>query len=253
MKGLLWKNLWQTAVAVGFLLLVWLIAYFAKGNELVVPSFSACLRETGRLLGESAFWLGFLRSLLRAVVAFLLSFACALAFACLAYAFASFARLFAPIVSAMRSLPVLAILLILLSLFDAGKAPVAVAFLSLFPMLYTGILAAVSGVDEELIEMARAYGASHFKRATKVYLPLSAPAILRECGSAISFSLKLVVSAEVLANTAKSLGGMMQEARIYGEMPSLFALVGVTFLTGLLLETFFSVLTYFVEKRVKGE
>ncbi len=248
---MIWKNLWQTAAAIAFLLLAWGVAYLVAGNELLVPKGSAVLKELNALLSSGRFWRGFGYTLLRAAAAFGFSLAIALAFAVLAYTFPAVEGLLAPILAVFRSLPVLAVLLILLSFFSASAAPVAVAFLSLFPMLYTGILAAISGVDKELIQTAYSYGASPWKRATKVYLPLAAPAILRECGGALSFSVKLVVSAEVLVNTAKSLGGMMQEARVYGEIAALFALVTLTFLAGLIIELSFSALTHAVEKRIK--
>ena len=54
-----------------------------------------------------------------------------------------------------------------------------------------------------------------------------------------------------MANTYKSLGGMMQEARLYLEMPTLFALVVVTFLVGILLETLGAAIATLVERRVK--
>ena len=83
------------------------------------------------------------------------------------------------------------------------------------------------------------------------YLLSVSPYVLREAGAAVSFSLKLVVSAEVLANTYKSLGGMMQESRLYLEMPTLFALVALTFLCGLVLEFIGAWTANFVERRVK--
>ena len=67
----------------------------------------------------------------------------------------------------------------------------------------------------------------------------------------LSFSLKLVVSAEVLSFTVKSLGGMMQDAKLYAEIPQLFALVGVTFIVGLILETAVGVLASLAERKVK--
>ncbi len=252
MKKLIWKNVGQTAAAMGILIVAWLIAYLAVGNTLLVPSFLASAKEVGDLLKTSLFWTGFGASLLRTLVAFVISFFVALLFAVISYLLPAFGRYFAPVISAARSLPVLAVLLILLCFLDAGKAPVAVAFLSLFPMLYAGILAALSGLDKDLIAVARVYGTPWYRRVLGVYLPLSSPYILRESGAAISFSLKLVISAEVLANTAKSLGGMMQTAKVYAEIPQLFALVSVAFLTGLILETLFSCLTLWVEKRVKG-
>jgi hypothetical protein len=43
----------------------------------------------------------------------------------------------------------------------------------------------------------------------------------------------------------------MQESKIYGEIPQLFALVGLSFLLGLILETAVSLLASAVEKRMR--
>ncbi len=234
-----------------FLLALWGIAYLSVGNELVVPAFSDCIKALGKLLGKAAFWKSFFASFLRAVSAFALSFLFATIFAVVAYLVPAFERIFAPVMAAFRSLPVLAVLLILLTFLSAGQAPVAVAFLSLFPMLYTGILAALSGIDGHLIEVSKVYGTSRWRKIFGVYLPLSAPYITREAGAALSFSVKLVVSAEVLASTARSLGGMMQEARAYLDIALLFALVLCSFALSLLVELVFSALSASIEKRVK--
>ena len=251
MKGLLWKNLWQSLAAIVFLVVVWIVAYFAVGNKLLIPSFFESVKKVGELLVSKGFWQGFAMSLLRAGIAFFLSFVLAVIFAVTAYLYPSFGGFLAPVVSALRSLPILAVLLILLSFLGAGEAPVAVAFLSLFPMLYTGILAALASVDKHLIEVSRAQGTPLCRRVRAIYLPLSSPYILKEAGGALSFSLKLIVSAEVLANTAKSLGGMMQEAKTYGEIPQLFALVGVAFVAGLVLELALSFLAELAERKIR--
>lgn len=236
MKKVLLKNVIQTLCALGVLLLGWLIAFFAVGNDLLVPAPWKSMEKLGELLQNSLFWQGFWLTVLRTAIAFAISFALAVIFAVIAYMVPSFAAFFAPIASAMRSLPVLAVLLILLSAMGTGVAPVAVAFMSLFPMLYTGVLAALSGIDRQIIEVTRVYCPSRAARIAKVYLPLASPYVLREAGGAVSFALKLVVSAEVVAQTRRGLGGMMQEAHVWGELPTLFALVVLTFILGLVVE-----------------
>jgi ABC-type nitrate/sulfonate/bicarbonate transport system permease component len=118
-------------------------------------------------------------------------------------------------------------------------------------MLYVGFRAALSSVDQDLIVMSKAYKVPTFKRVTKLYIPSAAPIALKESGAALAFCVKLVASAEVLASTWKSLGGMMQEAKMYLDMPMLFALVCVTFLLGLLLETLGFFAAACVERRWK--
>ena len=250
MKNTVLKNCIHTLCALAFLLVVYFAVYLAAGNELLVPNVGEVLFETGKMLGNGNFWAALGGTLLRTLIAFAASFLLALIFALLAYLLPTFGNFFTPIVSSLRSLPTLAVLLILLVWWGAGFAPIAVAFLSLFPMLYAGILAALSGVDKKLIEMSAVYGVPLNKRIFELYLPAVSPYVLREAGAAISFALKLVVSAEVLAYTFPSIGNLMQEARLYA-IPQLFALVGVTFLIGLALEGLAALAAWAVERRTK--
>ncbi|MBQ8343074.1 MAG: ABC transporter permease subunit [Clostridia bacterium] len=252
MKKLILKNCISALVAVAFLFGAWVVAWAAIGNELLVPAPWDCLNVLGGLIKTREFWSAFWATLSRTLTAFGISFVFAAVFALVAYTVPTFARIFSPIVTALRALPVLAVLLILWLILGAGDAPIAVAFLSLFPMLYVAVLAALSGVDEDLIVMSRVYNVPLKKRIVSLYLPSAAPYVLKESGAALAFSLKLVVSAEVVARTAKSLGGMMSDAKadVWG-VPTLFALVVAAFLTAVVLETLTALIARAVERRVK--
>lgn len=230
------KNLLWFLSAFLFLWLVWQIAYKVADNEYLIPSFSATMREGIRLFGQYSFWRAFDATCLRTLLAFSVSFAAALVLSVVAYLLPAFGKFLAPVVSVLRSLPTMAIILILLIWTTPKAAPVIVAFLAVFPLLYAGMSAALSSVPSELREMSRVYRIPHVKRIFGLYIPCAAPYLLRESAAALSFSLKLVVSAEVLSNTFQSLGGLLQEARIYLEMPRMFALTLTVLITGLLLE-----------------
>ena len=256
MKKGVWKNcIFKKGLPILLALLaivcVWEIAYLCVGNELLLPSFFDSFYEMGKLFGKSAFWASYFSTLLRVALAFLFSLIFALVFAFISYLLPSFERFFAPFVSILRSTPTLAALLILLVWTSAGTAPMLVAFLSLFPALYAGVLGALAQVDGSLLEMSRVYQVPLKKRILELYLPSAVPYFLREAGAGLSFAVKLVVSAEVLALTAKSLGGWLHEAKVYLDMPLLFALVLVGFLTGMVLEGLVSLLVRAVERRVK--
>ena len=239
-------------MAVAFLFGAWAVAFVMVGNELLVPAPWDCFGVLWDLVQSKGFWSAFWASFFRTLTAFGVSFVLALALALVAYLVPVFARVFSPIVTALRSLPVVAILLILWLVLGAENAPIAVAFLSLFPMLYTAILAALFEVDGDLIVMSRVYRVPLHKRILALYLPSVAPYVLKESGAALSFSLKLVVSAEVVANTARSLGGMMLEAKnLFADIPSLFALVILAFFFGLVLEALGALAANVVERRVK--
>ncbi|MBO5412481.1 MAG: ABC transporter permease subunit [Clostridia bacterium] len=234
-KRAIWKNLALTAIGIGLLVCVWVVAWVAVGNEYVVPAFSDCVKKLAKLLfTDAGFWRAFLHTFLRVLQAFVWSVALAMLVATLGYVFPAVERVFAPVVVFLRSAPVMAVLLIILVWTNAGVAPVIVAFLSLFPTLYAGVFGAISAVDKELVEMSRVYNVPVRKRIAKLYLPTIAPFFAREAGAALGFGIKLVVSAEILVRTRASLGILMQDAQIFGEMPTLFALVIVACAFGFL-------------------
>ena len=245
------KNAAFFAAYVAVFALVWTVAYKAVKNEYILPSLADVLRATGRLFTEKFFYSAFFESFLRVLWVFALSFVCATTCAVIAKLFPLFEKIFAPVVTALRALPTMAIMLILLIWSTPKDAPVIVAFLALFPMLYTGILAALSTVDKKLEDMCKAYRVPLGKRIFRMYLPMSLPYVLREAAGGVSFGLKLVVSAEILANTYVGLGGMLQLSKIYLETPRMFALTLLVIAVGLVLEGIGIALSQYVERRVK--
>lgn len=251
MKGGFWKNCITWAVACAILLLVYALLRVIVDNPLVFPPLWDCMKSAWKLLLSVRFWRTFAYTLLRTLCAFFISFLFAVVFAVVAYLLPTFKRFFAPIVAFLRSIPTLAVLLIILVWCKAGVAPVLVAFLTLFPALYTGVLSALMQTDEGLIAMSRLYRVPLKKRIFSLYLPSASPYVLREGASALALALKLIASAEVLAGATYSIGGLMQDAKIYLDMPLLFALIAVTCLVGLALESGVNWLAERLERRVK--
>ena len=233
-------NIIFTLFAVVSLCAAWIIAYYAVGNDYVIPSFSDTFASLFKCFTESSFWLAFLNTALRTVSAFLISFALALVTVALSK-LSSAARAFInPVMVLLRTLLTLAVILILLIWSNAKVAPVIVTVLVLFPLLHTQILTAADGVDCELCEMLKAYNVPCSRRLFKVYVPLISSDVLPQTGATLSLGLKVMISAEVLSNTYSSLGGLMQTARAYLEMPRLAALTLTAIFLGLLIDLIFS-------------
>lgn len=229
-------NFWISLLAVILLWLAWLVAYFFVRNDYVLPSFWGTMEALFEALRGAAFWRAFGGTMLRTLYAFLIS-VCGGVLLATASSLRTWVRSFlSPIISVLRTVPTLAIILVLLLWTTPRIAPVIVTVLVLLPAVYAAALAAAD-------ETAAAYGSllSSFRvpaarRAFGVYLPCVAPEVLSQAGSFFSMGLKITVSGEVLANTFHSLGGLMQEAKMFVDMPTLLALTLVTVLTGFALE-----------------
>lgn len=240
------KNFLFSLLAVAFLWLFWLVAYFIVRNDYVLPSVGETLAQMGGLFLSGKFWEAFFFTFLRTLCAFLSSLVLGVGLSIPACIFRPVRAFFAPIVSLLRTVPTMAVVLVLLLWTSPAFAPVVVCFLVLFPAVYSASLAALDEVEEGFGELARAYRVPKTKQAFQMYLPLAAPVLLRQAGGILSMGLKITVSGEVLAATYRSLGGLMQEAGAFVEMSRLLALTLAAVLLGFALEGLSALLTRFV-------
>ena len=228
----------------------WVIAYFSVGNPLIVPSFREALNSFFRYLGDLAFWTAVGNSFARTLLAFAISFVIAAACAALAMLGGAFKAALKPVMAIVRTLPTMAVILIIFKITEGNRtlSPVIVTLLVLLPMIYAQFVAAFEGIDGGIREMATVYGVKRRDRLFKIYLPLVAPNVLSQTGANVSLGLKVMISAEVLVNTARGLGGMMQENSASAQVANLAALTLAAVILGLVIEVAFSQFTRITRK-----
>ena len=229
--------------------LIWYIAALVSGSEFIMPKPLTALKRFFLLFTEGRFYRAFFSTIGRSLIAYAVSLALALALGILSAMFEPMRKLLNPLVSVCRAIPTMAVVLLLVIWFGAKTAPVIVSLIVIMPTLYAAFTEAITGVDGKIIEMCRVYGVKRRDMITKVYLPLALPAASLSASTALSLTIKLTVAAEVLANTANSLGAMMQSARAYFETAELMALTVITVIVSLALEYgLYAVLRLFFKK-----
>ncbi|MGN0824623.1 MAG: ABC transporter permease [Candidatus Coproplasma sp.] len=244
-------NILASATALLLMWLTWIIAAAIVKNEYLIPPFLQSVEQFFKLFVTPFFWKAFGWTLLRTGLAFIISFAVAAVCASFAAKFKPFAAFMRPIVAGFRSLPTMAVLLLILVWTTPRVAPVVVAFLVLFPMCYSQLSQGIAEVDSELLQMVKVYKVAPTKVITKVYISRLAPMLVAQTGANLSFGIKLVISAEVMASTYTALGGMMSEAVIYS-LPRLAALTLFAVLFGIAVELIFSLIANYAFAWVRG-
>jgi NitT/TauT family transport system permease protein len=229
-------NIICSVVSIALIIIVWIIAYYSVKNDYIIPSFLDTLKDLGACFSSGTFWVAFANTLIRSLVALIISFVLAAVCALVSSVNKQFSLFLQPIMVILRALPTLAVVLILLIWTTPKVAPTVITILVLFPMIYAQFMAAIGGIDDGLKEMAKVYKISTKDKLFSIYLPQVSVNVFAQFGANMSLGLKIMVSAEVLANTAKSLGGMMQSARAFLEMPRLAALTLVAIIAGFILE-----------------
>lgn len=112
------------------------------------------------------------------------------------------AALLQPILGALRAVPSLAWVPLLLLWMGIGEEPkiVLIAIGAFFPV-YTTVVAALRHVDPLLVEAGRAYGLRGARLLTGVQLPATVPAVVAGLRLAMAQSWLFLVAAELLASS----------------------------------------------------
>jgi len=109
-------------------------------------------------------------------------------------------RVVRPLLDAMQTTPAFVYLVPVVMLFGIGNVPgVIVTIVFALPPLVRLTTLGIRQVRPDLIEAARAYGASPWQLLTKVQLPLAMPSIMAGVNQALMLSLSMVVIASMIA------------------------------------------------------
>ncbi len=209
-------------VAICLLIAVWEIFAAVVNIELIIPDVKTTFSHLFALLGQKTFYKAVGNTLLRSLISFALAAVFAMALSLLSLIDAV-KKLLSPIIKVMRSIPTMSIILLTVIWLKPSTSPILITFLIIFPIMYSGFFSAITGVDRELIEMSKIYKVPIKNRIFQLYLPQIMPSALDNMQSSISFTVKVIISAEVIAQTRNSMGIMMQLARGYLETAELLA------------------------------
>ena len=237
--------------AVVFWLAVWQIASMVIHQDLFLVSPVRVVVRLGQLVTEGFFWSSIANSLLRIGGGFLLAVVSGVVLGALAARFRRVQELLAPLMLAVKSIPVASFIILALMLFSSRHLAVLISFLIVLPVIYTNVLAGIRSADRQLLEMARVFRIPAARRIRYIYLPQVLPYFLSACTVALGLSWKAGVAAEVIGMPEGSIGEQLQQAKIYLNTPDLLAWTVVIVLVSLGFEKLFVALIRRAAKRLE--
>lgn len=229
-------NALYVLTVVALIFAVWSIAAAAAGSEFIMPTVPDTFRALGQTLALASFWLALGQTLLRCLISFVVSVGLFFVLFFLASAFRPAARIISPIVSVLRTLPTMAVSLVLAIWTGAKVAPIVLGVLVIMPVLYSSAAARANAVPKELREIAELCGAGRTQTFFCVTLPYAAGGFSESLPSALSFDVKIVIAAEILMQTAGSIGILMYKAQVYYMTATLLSLVAAAVVVSVALE-----------------
>jgi NitT/TauT family transport system permease protein len=221
----------RLALGVGLVGLVFLVWWFVTRGDAVtaivspsrLPSPGAVLRSFGSLsdkLGD-----GIIATLWRVVAGVLLAAVVGVGLGVLAGTSRAVGSAIAPVVIFLRSIPMGALLPLMLMLFATGeKQKVMFIFFALVPFVFSDTVKAISIVPERYVETAQTLGASNRQILRKVLVPLALPDIITSLRFQFGLAFGYVMLAEAIA-TESGLGVMLNSNERQGKIEQNYALL----------------------------
>jgi sulfonate transport system permease protein len=115
-----------------------------------------------------------------------------------------------------------------------------IAFGAFVPM-YLNLFAAIRGVDQRLVEMARTTGASRWRLVTRVMFPGALPGFLVGLRFSLAYSILGLVAAETL-NASSGIGFLITNGQTYLQINQVFVGLVIYSILGLLADQFVRIL-----------
>ena len=224
------------ALAALFWLALWHIASLLVGEEILLVSPLAAAARLFGMLRTPVFWATAGFSLARIMGGFLLALLSGALMSAAAYRFPAANALFAPLVSAAKSVPVASYTILCLVFLRAKSLPLIIAFMMTLPIVYETLLEGLRNTDRQMLEMARIFRLTPLRRLRAIYLPQSLPYLISAVGAGVGIAWKSGVAAEVIGLPQGSVGARLYETKLYLDMRGLFAWTAAVMLLSFALE-----------------
>lgn len=222
--------------AVLFWLLVWQFASIGLDSEILLVSPVKVVVRLAQMTRTALFWKSVFFTLSHITLGFLLAVVTGSALAGLSSRFCRIHELMAPLMLAVKSVPVASFIILALIWFSSRNLSILISFLMVLPIIYTNVLGGIRSVDKALLEMAEVFRISRLHVVRFIYLPQIMPFFYSACSVSLGLAWKAGVAAEVIGIPKGSIGERLQQAKVYLDTPDLFAWTFVIVLMSLAFE-----------------
>lgn len=199
-----------STISVVLLIIGWSIISVLENNPIVFPAPGVILSSMIDLLTSISTYGIIWNTILKLVISLSLSSILGIAIGLLAGIDRKYEALMKPIVTLLRTIPIVTVIVIFWISIGFENAPYAITFLMIFPIVYQATLSGVREIQKEYLDV--------LKLETKVttwnvikdmYIPLIMPFIKTAFFQSLGLGFKVLVTAEFIVQSKNSIGYMI--------------------------------------------
>ena len=215
----------------------WILAETRFKQTGIIPSPIGTLRIIGEEMQKDSFFAALLSTLERSFVSFFISFSAASILAIAAFHKKYIDHILNPFIVLCRSMPTMALILILLLTVGSRMLPVVVAFLVVFPLCYENMRTAIGETDPKLLAMAKVFKVPKIRQITGIYIPAMLPFVFSSIIAGFGLNIKVVIAAEVMGLPSVSIGYLILLAKQSFNFGASFAWLVIAVIVSLICES----------------
>lgn len=236
MKSSTTKIIVKKALIILFWLVVWEGCAFFANNSIILVGPLEVVKALFKNLATVEFYKSALGSLLRIGLGFSAAFLLGVFLGAVSYCFSFTEEMLAPVVSAIKSVPVASFVVLLLLLAGSENLAFFISLLIVFPNIYINSLEGLKNTDKRMLEMADAFDFGFLKRVLFIYKESLFPYLRSALKVSLGMAWKSGVAAEVIGLPKNSIGDRIYMSKIYIDTADLFAWTIVVILLSFITE-----------------
>jgi NitT/TauT family transport system permease protein len=145
------KQRFLKAAAIILWLLIWQILAMIINKELLLPSPYITIKTLISKMSESSFYIALLYSLFRIIIGFLIAVVFAFILGVISGLSKNAEILLSPLITVIRSTPVMSFIILAIIWFSYNLAPLAVNIIMCFPPIYDNVVKGITNTDRKLL------------------------------------------------------------------------------------------------------
>jgi len=213
-----------STLSVMMILIIWQIYAIQVNNPYLMPTPIDVFKSLFILLGEGRTYFIIFTTLSRLAISVVIASLIGLILGLLAGVFYQVEAFLKPLVTTLRTLPVVSIIVVILILYGNTFSLFLISFLLLFPIIYQAELEGIKNIDQDLKDvLSLECNNCPLVVIKMVYLPLALPYFKTGMIQSTGLAIKVLIVAEYLSQTQISIGRELYFNRINLEYAKVFA------------------------------
>ncbi len=229
---------------------LWQFYSMIVDSQILLPTPLSVIEDLLFLVGQLFFWKSILYSMLKITLGFFLAVSIGVVFAAVSNKSNIFKQFISPFILISKSVPVASIIILILIWISSDNISIFISFIMVMPIVYTNVLSGIYNLNQQLDEMSEIFKISKKAKIRYIILPQIMPFFESACVVGLGMCFKAGIAAEVIGLPENSIGENLYRAKIFLDIPTLFAWTIVIVAVSFLFEKTFTVLIKAITARL---